>query len=210
MELSDVTDRSATRQRRVVPTPARPHLYRERVRANPKDADAALQYGSALRASASARRRWQCWSRRDRQSQQQGAARRLRAGAGRQRHFQQAFDVLSRAHDPRIPIGESVGARRRARINSTVTTKPQVLRERAEDPPEAPSVLSNLGLSYLLSNELPKAEETLRRAHGKAEQDPRIRTNLAVAVGLQGRVAEAENIVKAGLRRTKRQRTLPI
>jgi Flp pilus assembly protein TadD len=65
--------------------------------------------------------------------------------------------------------------------------------------PEEPSVLSNLGLSYVLSNDLPKAEETLRHAHGKAESDARIRTNLALAIGLQGRLTEAESLVKAGL-----------
>jgi Flp pilus assembly protein TadD len=60
-----------------------------------------------------------------------------------------------------------------------------------------PSVLSNLGLSYVLSKDLPKAEETLRRAVGRADADPRVRLNLALVVGLQGRSAEAESIVKA-------------
>jgi Flp pilus assembly protein TadD len=59
-------------------------------------------------------------------------------------------------------------------------------------------VLSNLGLSYLLSKDLPKAEETLRRANSHADADPRVRQNLALVVGLQGRLAEAESIVKAG------------
>jgi Flp pilus assembly protein TadD len=65
--------------------------------------------------------------------------------------------------------------------------------------PEEASVLSNLGLSYMLSNELPKAEETLRRAYAKAASNPRVRINLAVVVGLQGRLAEADSIVRAGL-----------
>ena len=60
-------------------------------------------------------------------------------------------------------------------------------------------MLSNLGLSYVLSKDLPKAEETLRRAHGLAPTDPRVRANLALAVGLQGRTADAEKIVKADL-----------
>jgi Flp pilus assembly protein TadD len=58
-------------------------------------------------------------------------------------------------------------------------------------------VLSNLGLSYVLSKDLPKAEEILRRANARPGADPRVRQNLALAVGLQGRVAEAEDIVKA-------------
>ena len=64
--------------------------------------------------------------------------------------------------------------------------------------PDEPSVLSNLGLSYVLSKDLPKAEETLRRANSHADADPRVRQNLALVVGLQGRLAEAESIVKAG------------
>ena len=65
--------------------------------------------------------------------------------------------------------------------------------------PDEPSVLSNLGMSYVLSKQLAKAEETLRRAYGSARADTRIRQNLALAVGLQGRFAEAESIVNAGL-----------
>ena len=44
-----------------------------------------------------------------------------------------------------------------------------------------------------------EGEETLRRAHARAANDPRIRANLALTVGLQGRLAEAEKIVKADL-----------
>ena len=58
-------------------------------------------------------------------------------------------------------------------------------------------MLSNLGLSYMLSQELPKAEETLRHAYGNPRADARVRQNLALVVGLQGRFAEAESIVKA-------------
>src|SRR6266436_3562365 len=65
--------------------------------------------------------------------------------------------------------------------------------------PEEPSVLSNLGLSYVLSKDLPKAEETLRRAYASTKADARVRQNLGLVVGLQGRFAEAETIVKADL-----------
>jgi Flp pilus assembly protein TadD len=58
-------------------------------------------------------------------------------------------------------------------------------------------VLSNLGLSYVLSKDLPKAEETLRRAVSRPDADPRVRQNLGMVIGLQGRLAEAESIVKA-------------
>jgi Flp pilus assembly protein TadD len=65
--------------------------------------------------------------------------------------------------------------------------------------PDQPSVLSNLGLSYVLSKELSRAEETLRRAYRVGGRDPRVRANLALAVGLQGNFAEAEKIARADL-----------
>jgi Flp pilus assembly protein TadD len=65
--------------------------------------------------------------------------------------------------------------------------------------PDHPSVLSNLGLSYVLSKELARAEDTLRRANSLAPGDPRVRANLALAIGLQGRSVEAEKIVRADL-----------
>jgi Flp pilus assembly protein TadD len=65
--------------------------------------------------------------------------------------------------------------------------------------PGEPSVLSNLGLSYMLSRELPKAEEVLRQAYADPKADARVRQNLGLVVGLQGRFAEAEEIVKKDL-----------
>ena len=63
--------------------------------------------------------------------------------------------------------------------------------------PDEPSVLSNLGMSYLLSKDLAKAEEMLRRAYEHAKADPRVRMNLAVVLTLEGRQAEAEKVLKA-------------
>jgi len=65
--------------------------------------------------------------------------------------------------------------------------------------PGEPTVLSNLGLSYMLSKDLPKAEQALRQAYASTRADGRVRQNLALVVGLQGRFAEAESIVKADL-----------
>jgi Flp pilus assembly protein TadD len=60
-------------------------------------------------------------------------------------------------------------------------------------------VLSNLGLSYALAKDLPNAETTLRRAAARRPANPRVRQNLALVVGLQGRFAEAETIARAEL-----------
>jgi Flp pilus assembly protein TadD len=62
-------------------------------------------------------------------------------------------------------------------------------------------VLNNLGMSYALQGDLPKAEATLREASAtpKGAQDPRLRQNLALVVGLQGRFEEARTIASADL-----------
>jgi Flp pilus assembly protein TadD len=54
-------------------------------------------------------------------------------------------------------------------------------------------------MSYVLSKDLPKAEDALRRAYADKNADARVRQNLALVVGLQGRFGEAESIVKADL-----------
>ncbi len=65
--------------------------------------------------------------------------------------------------------------------------------------PDEPSVLSNLGLSYVLTKDLKRAEITLRSALAHPNTDPKVRQNLALVVGLQGRFDEAEKISSAGL-----------
>src|SRR4030088_2404917 len=176
-------------------------VYGERYRANPKDADAALSYGQALRATG---QRTQAVAVLEQATIAHPGNKPLLAGYGRaladNGNFQQAFDVLTRAHSPDNPdwrilsvqgtaldqLGRHDDARRYYASALKIV-------------PDEPSVLSNLGLSYMLSRDLPKAEETLRRAYTSTRADARVRQNLGLVVGLQGRFAEAETIVKADL-----------
>lgn len=172
----------------------------ERFRANHKDAAAALAYGKALRAEG---KRAQAVAVLQEAAIANPGDRALLAGLGRaladNGDFQEAFDVLSRAHSPDNPDWRILSAQgatldqlgRYDEARQYYTSALKIV-------PDEPSVLSNLGLSYVLSKDLPKAEETLRRANSHADADPRVRLNLALAVGLQGRLAEAETIVKAG------------
>jgi Flp pilus assembly protein TadD len=176
-------------------------VYGERYRANPKDADAALLYGAALRATA---QRSQAVAVLEQANISHPGNKALLAGYGRaladNGNFQQAFDVLTRAHSPDNPdwrilsvqgtVLDQLGRHDEAR---------RYYESALKIVPEEPSVLSNLGLSYVLSRDLPKAEEALRRAYGSTRADARVRQNLALVVGLQGRFAEAESIVKADL-----------
>ena len=61
--------------------------------------------------------------------------------------------------------------------------------------PDEPSVLSNLGLSYALSKNLPEAEETLRRA--AAQPGPSRRC---------GRTSRSSSACRAASRRPRRSR----
>jgi Flp pilus assembly protein TadD len=175
--------------------------YQERFKANPKDADAALQYAKALRATG---QRAQAVAILEQASMTQPNNKALLAGYGRaladNGNFQQAFDVLGRAHSPDDPDWRILSAQGAAldQLDRHDEAR-QYYASALKIVPDEPSVLSNLGLSYVLSKELPEAEETLRRARSRAPSDQRIKANLALAVGLQGRAGEAESIVKADL-----------
>jgi Flp pilus assembly protein TadD len=173
--------------------------YRDRFHANPNDPDAALQYGKALRATG---QRSQALAVLEQVSIAHPGNKALLAGYGRaladNGNFQQAFDVLSRAHSPDDPDWRILSAQ--GAVLDQLGRFDEARRYYANAlkiVPEESSVLSNLGLSYVLSKDLPKAEETLRHALGRPDADPRVRQNLALVVGLQGRLAEAESIVKA-------------
>ena len=65
--------------------------------------------------------------------------------------------------------------------------------------PGEPSVLSNLGMSYVLGGDLKTAETYMRQAAQAPGADSRVRQNLALVVGLQGRFKEAEEIARREL-----------
>src|SRR3954468_24245111 len=176
-------------------------LHRERFRANPKDADAALQYARALRATG---QQSQAVAVLEQTTIANPSNKALLAGYGRaladNGNFQQAFDVLGRAHTPDDPDWHILSAQGAALDQlGRYEEARQYYASALKIAPEEPSVLSNVGLSYVLSKDLAKAEETLRRAYSRAGADPRVRANLALVVGLQGHIAEAETIAKADL-----------
>lgn len=66
--------------------------------------------------------------------------------------------------------------------------------------PGESSILSNLGMSYLLEGKLQNSEKYLRQAISRRGADSRVRQNLALVIGLQGRFQEAEKIAAGELR----------
>jgi Flp pilus assembly protein TadD len=111
-----------------------------------------------------------------------------------------ALDTIRRAQTPDYPdwrlysaegaildqLGQAEGAR-------------TLYRKALDIQPNEPAILSNLGMSYVLGNDLKSGETYLRQAVERPGADSRIRQNLALVVGLQGRFAEAEEIARAEL-----------
>lgn len=201
-KLSEVTGSVGQRAEAAPADPARAvELYGERYRANPKDADAALAYGQALRANG---QRAQAAAVLEQATIANPGNKPLLAQYGRaladNGNFQQAYDVLSKAHSPDNPdwrllsvqgtVLDQMGRHEEARSYYASALKIA---------PGDPGVLSNLGMSYMLSKDLPKAEQALRQAYASPQANSRVRQNLGLVVGLQGRFAEAEAIVKADL-----------
>jgi len=65
--------------------------------------------------------------------------------------------------------------------------------------PNEPSLEANLGLSYAMTNDLLQAEQHLRAAAAMPGATSKIRQNLALVVGLQGRFEEARALFAAEL-----------
>ena len=173
----------------------------ERYRSNPKDPETAMRYAEALRrtdqGSQAAAVLQQASISNPKDRRLLGAYGRALADAGQ---LEQAFDMLSRAHTPDQPdwrilsaqgaVLDQMGRHQEARQHYTAALKIV---------PNEPAVLSNLGLSYVLSKNLKQAEATLRKAADRGGKDRRVRQNLALVIGLQGRFSEAEKIARADL-----------
>ena len=172
-----------------------------RYRANPRDVETAIQYARALRETGQRSQAVavleQAAIRDPDNKRLLGAYGRALADAG---NYGQALDILGKAHTPDQPDWRILSAQ--GAVLDQMGRHDEAQRYYASAlkiAPDEPSVLSNLGLSYALAKDLPKAEATLRRATTQANVDPRVRQNLALVVGLQGRFAEAETIARADL-----------
>ncbi len=176
-------------------------VWGARYRENPADADAAMGYAQALRATDQRAQAVavleQATIRNPHNMPLLGAYGRALAEVGDYNH---ALDVLSRAHTPDNPDWRVLNAQgavldqlgRHAEAQGHYSAALKIV-------PDEPSVLSNLGLSYALTKDLKRAEATLRQAVARPDAAPKVRQNLALVVGLEGRFAEAETIARADL-----------
>jgi Tfp pilus assembly protein PilF len=63
-----------------------------------------------------------------------------------------------------------------------------------QEKPDAVSVINNLALSYALDGKAKKSEQLLRKAVASGHEDKRVRQNLALVLGLQGKFDEARQV----------------
>lgn len=114
--------------------------------------------------------------------------------------FDEALNVLQRAQRPDTPDWKLMSAEAAIYDQNGNHAKARSLYKQAlKIAPNDPSLLNNLGLSYLLSNELPDAEYTLRKAASLPGADSRVRQNLALVLGIQGKYDEAIQVAQAEL-----------
>ncbi|MBI3435075.1 MAG: hypothetical protein HY056_08365 [Proteobacteria bacterium] len=172
-----------------------------RYAADQKDPVAAFNYARALRAGGQHAQATavleQTLLHNPRDTKLLGAYGRALADTG---HYKQSLDVFSRAHAPDQPDWRILSAQ--GAVLDQMGRHGEAQRYYASAlkiVPNEASVLSNLGLSYALAKNLPLAEKTLRTAVAQRDADQRVRQNLALVVGLQGRFAEAETIARADL-----------
>lgn len=168
----------------------------KRYESRPTDANVAIAYARALRAQDQHTQAVAVLqgaaSRNPQNSELLAAFGKALADAGR---FREAAAVLARAHSPDRPnwsvlstqgaVADQLGDNRLAQQYYDAALKIA---------PGEPSVLSNLGLSYALTKDLPRAEQTLRQATAHPRADSRMRQNLALVLALQGKYDEAERV----------------
>jgi hypothetical protein len=63
-----------------------------------------------------------------------------------------------------------------------------------KEQPDAVSVINNLALSYALDGKADKSEALLRKAVASGSEDKRVRQNLALVLGIQGKFDEARKV----------------
>jgi Flp pilus assembly protein TadD len=176
------------------------HSYAEnwgkRYDAHPGDKIASINYSKALRAltrySQAAAVMESAAVKAPSDMEVLGAYGKALADAGQ---LQQAADVLSRSYTPERPNWSDMSAQGSiADQLGDHTQAQQYYRDALKLAPDEPAVLSNLGLSYALTKQLPLAEQVLRQASDSPRADTRVRDNLALVLSLQGKFDEAERI----------------
>ena len=124
-------------------------------------------------------------------------------------NFEKALKVIQRAQRPDRPDWKLFSAQGAILDQLNRSKEARIQYRKALDiVPNEPSVLSNLGMSYVLTGDLHSAETFLRKAIKQPNADSRVRQNLALLVGLKGNFQEAENIARGELSREQAEENI--
>lgn len=177
------------------------NYWQTRYEKSPKDMQSGLQFAAALRMTGRAEQALavmqQVAIHHPEDRTVLGAYGKALAGAGQ---LNKALKTVQRAQRPDRPdwklysaegaIYDQLGKPKLARAS---------YRKALDLKPGDPSVLSNLGMSYLLVGDLRASETYLKQAVNRPGADSRVRQNLALVIGLQGRFEEAEKVAAGEL-----------
>lgn len=165
----------------------------EKYSKNPRDLEAALAYAQNLKVMGQKR---EALAVLQQASLIHGANRELAADYGRLAldldQISVAKKLLEAADDPANPNWRVVMARGTALAKEGSYREAISFFERAQAlNPGHPSVMNNLALAYTMSGEPERGEQMLRQASEKSGDNAKVRQNLALVLGLQGKYDEA-------------------
>ena len=172
-----------------------------RYKANPKDKGLAIHYAAALRAVGQSRQAVSVLE--ISMGQYPGdsdiavAYAKALTAEGR---FEQSLQVLDNVIRPEAPDWNALLVKGATLDQLGRNPEARALyRQALVYAPGEASIEANMGLSYAMTSDLPAAEQHLRRAVQMRGATSRIRQNLALIVGLQGRFDECRAIYAAEL-----------
>lgn len=109
--------------------------------------------------------------------------------------YSMAIDAMERAQTPDQPDWRLLSAEATVLDRMGEFERARTLYDRAQAlAPQEPSIVSNMGVSLMLSGDLPGAERKFRQAILMRGADRRTRENLALVVALQRRPQEAREL----------------
>jgi Flp pilus assembly protein TadD len=167
----------------------------------PKDPQTALGYAMSLRAIGAKDRSFEILNAAYRTDPSNGE---VAAELGRVALETGRIDIATRA----LKSAESQGVTdwRMLSAQGTLHAKKgehaqaqQYYRAALEKNPEAGSVTNNLALSYALDGKAKESEALLREATANGQDDKRIRQNLALVLGVQGKYDEARQVASVDM-----------
>jgi Flp pilus assembly protein TadD len=168
---------------------------------NPRNIDAAVNYAKNLKAMGEKDRAMAVLQQASiYNSDHKGLASEYGRSALENDQAQLAEKLLARADDPLKPDWKVISAQGAAIAKQGRHRDAVPLFERALAlSPDNPSILNNLGMAQAMNGDAAKAETNLRRASELPGAPPRVRQNLALVLGLQGKFDEAKQIAGADL-----------